>query len=132
MKLHEQGRFLELPLRGLGLKKIIFTGCVTLVFTDEEESFLDITTAFTVTLYAQTTTLSPADQASWVLFHEHFSQTIHEATADRQGNLWLTFANGTVITVEDGPYENWHYTKRNLSNPRDCLQVHGGIGHTYY
>jgi hypothetical protein len=131
MKLKELGRFLELPISGLSIKKIVFDGFLTLVFTDAEESFLEITAAFTVERHHYTSTMLPADKEGFLFFHEHFREPIKEAKADRQGNLWLTFSNGITLAIEDGPYENWHYTKHSLTTPTTWLRVHGGAGQTY-
>jgi hypothetical protein len=40
----------------------------------------------------------------------------------------LAFEDKVEIIVEDGPYENWHYTKKNLNNSSDSLLIHRGIG----
>lgn len=132
MKLKQKGRYFELPIVGWTIKKIIFDGLLTLVFDDQEESYLQLHSTFKVTQYNQTKDISPRDKDGLTIFYDHYEQTIKDAKADGDGNLWLTFDNGTEITVEDGPFENWHYTKKNLTNPMDSLHVHGGIGQTVF
>lgn len=132
MKLKEKGRYLELPISGLKIKKLIFDGFLTVVFDDQEESYLEFHSALKVMQYNQTMDLYPNNKDTLMLFYDHFSQTIKEAKADKKGNLWVRFENGTEIAVEDGPYENWHYTKKSLINQLDSLSVHGGVGRTIY
>ncbi|OLB75902.1 MAG: hypothetical protein AUI14_20105 [Actinobacteria bacterium 13_2_20CM_2_71_6] len=58
---------------------------------------------------------------------------IREALAHpRRGELLIFFEDGNELVVEDGPYENWHYTKVNPDRRRDVLRVHGGVGRTTY
>ena len=82
--------------------------------------------------YNQVKAISPKDKERLVLFYEHYKEPIKEVKTDGSGNLWLTFNNGTQITVEDGPYENRHYTKRCQAKPMESLYVHGGIGKTIF
>jgi hypothetical protein len=114
MKLKLRGRNFELPIIGLRIKKIIFFGSLTLVFSDEEESCLMLEWYFKVTQYSQTKTLDPWSKEGFAFFHDHCSCTIKEAKADRRGNLWLTFDNGSEMVVEEGMNENWQYIKKNL------------------
>ncbi|MBI1288108.1 MAG: hypothetical protein GC178_11100 [Flavobacteriales bacterium] len=132
MKLKQKGRYFELPIVGQTIKKIIFDGLLTLVFDDQEESHLKLHSTFKVTQYNQTVEINPGDKDALTVFYDNYGQSIKDAKADGEGNLWLTFDNGTEITLEDGPYENWHYTKRNLINPMDSLNVHGGVGRTVH
>jgi hypothetical protein len=132
MELKKKGRYLELPIYGLCIKQIVFDGLLRLVFNDHEKSFLDLHNDFTVEQYNQERKLHPNQKESLIFFYDQFGEEIKEALADTEGNLWITFVNGTKITVEDGPYENWHYTKRNLINKRDSLYVHGGVGSTVH
>ncbi|HEY1055275.1 MAG TPA: DUF6188 family protein [Emticicia sp.] len=130
MKIKEIGRYFELPIVGLKINQIIFTGRITLVFDDDEKSYLQLDSEFLVTQYNQTNALNPTSKEALLLFYDHFNQPIKEAKADRNGNLWLTFNNGTELQVEDGPYENWHYTKRSIQRSSDTLSIHGGVGRT--
>lgn len=106
MKLKEVGKYFELPIDGLKIKEIIFNGMVIIVFNDKENSYLEFNSDFNVTQYNQAKKISSCDKESLSLLYDHFNQLIKEAKADRHGNLWLTFSNGTEIHVEDGPYEN--------------------------
>ena len=121
-----------MPIGGLKIKEIVFDGLVTIVFNDNENSYLDFHSCFKVTQYNQTKNVNPRDKDALTLFYDHYNQPIKEAKADKHGNLWLTFGNGTEIYVEDGPYENWHFTKQNIDKPYDSLHVHGGVGRTTF
>ncbi|NVK66315.1 MAG: hypothetical protein HWE22_17110 [Flavobacteriales bacterium] len=130
MKLKKRGTYLELPLSGLCIKEIVYDGLLRLVFNDREKSYLDLHNDFFVDQYNQETKLHPKQKESLIFFYNQFGEEVKEALADTKGNLWITFINGTKITVQDGPHENWHYTKRNLNNKSDSLFVHGGVGTT--
>lgn len=49
---------------------------------------------------------------------------IISARFGRNSRLQLTFQDGRQLTVDDGPYENWHYSNA------DGLRIHGGVGRT--
>ena len=44
--------------------------------------------------------------------------------------LFLIFSDKTELIIDDGPYENWHYTKQ--YDKSNYLRVHGGVGRTIY
>lgn len=132
MKLKEKGKYLELPLSGTNIKKLIYDGFLTMVFDDEEESYLEFHSEWKVYQYNQEKVINPKSKEGLIFFYDQFGQTIKEAKADKYGVLFIEFENGTKITVEDGPYENWHYTKRSKANKLDNLYVHGGVGRTTY
>ena len=132
MRLKQKGQYYELPIIGLTIKKIVYDGMLTLVLDDQEEGWLQLHSIFKVTQYNQTRDINPKDKEGITFFYDQYGQPIKDAIADKQGNLWLTFENGTEIKVEDGPYENWHYTKKNLASPMDGLYVHGGVGQTIF
>lgn len=125
MKLRQVGRYFELPVAGLVFKKILFDGLLTVFVDDPEESFFQFHSTFKVTEHNQDKNVDPRSKDGLVLFHGLLGQKIKGAKADGHGLLWLTFANGMEILVEDGPYENWHYT-------RNGLHVHGGVGRLIY
>lgn len=132
--LKEKGRYYELPIIGLKIKKIVYEGLLQLVFNDSEESFLDLHGEFIIQKYNQNFTLTPKDKDALILFYDLFNAkvTIKEAKADKSGRLFLTFENGFELTVEDGPFENWHFTKINKQIPKNNLYVHGGVGKTIF
>ncbi len=132
MRLKEKGRFLELPIIGLTIKEVVYDGLIRVVFNDDEESYLEFHSEFRVHQYNQEKTIKPNSEASLVFFYHQFGQTIIEAKADKFGVLWIKFENSMEIIVEDGPYENWHYTKINKANKIDNLCMHGGVGRTTY
>lgn len=128
MKLKQKGKYLELPIAGLKINKILSDGLLTIYFDDREESFLQLHSEFKATRFNQAQEIDPRGKEGLILFHDLIGEGIREAITDK-GVLWLTFQNGTEICVEDGPFENWHYTRRSGS---DTLYVHGGIGRTSY
>jgi hypothetical protein len=132
MKLKQTGKYFELPIAGLKIKEIVFDGMIKLVFDDNESSYLEFHSPFKVAQYNQLVESSPRDKAALVFFYDHFEIPVKEAKADNRGNLWLTFNSGTEINVEDGPYENWHYTKKSINKSGDSLHVHGGVGRTAF
>lgn len=132
MKLKQKGRFYELPIIGLSINRIVFDGLITLVFNDQEQSYLDLHSIFKVIQYNQTINLNPKEKEGLTFFYDQYGKNINDAKADSKGNLWITFENGIEIIVEDGPTENWHYTKINLTNPMNSLKVHGGVGQTTF
>jgi hypothetical protein len=132
MKLKEKGKYLELPIIGTKIKKLIYDGFLTIVFNDDEESYLGFHADLNICQYNQEKIVDLKSKECLTFLYDQFGQTITEAKADKFGVLFIEFENGTKITVEDGPYENWHYTKRSKGNKIDCLYVHGGVGRTTY
>ncbi len=132
MTLKQRGRYFELPILGMAIKEITYDGMLKLVFDDPEASFLQLHSNFKVIQHNQTKDINPSSLEGLTLFYEHFGMIITTAKADSQGNLLIIFSNETEIIVEDGPLENWHYTKSSLTNPKDHLYVHGGVGRTVF
>lgn len=132
--LKEKGRYYELPIEGREIQKVIYDGLLRIVFDDLDESYLDLHGEFIIIRYNQTTTLFPKDRDALIMFYDLINARIRikEAKADKSGQLFLTFDNGIGLTVEDGPYENWHFTKFDKQNPKNNLQVHGGVGKTIF
>ena len=42
----------------------------------------------------------------------------------------IQLKNKIELEVEDGPYENWHFSLIDGQNKNNNLSVHGGIGRT--
>jgi Family of unknown function (DUF6188) len=132
MKLRQKGRYLQLPVVGVTIKKILFDGMLTIFLDDPEESFFQFHSILKVAEYNQTRDIDPRSKDGLILFHGLLGQKIKEAKTDGHGSLILAFANDVEIVVEDGPYENWHYIRKSLISPTDSLYVHGGVGRTIY
>ncbi|MCR5887836.1 DUF6188 family protein [Hymenobacter sp. J193] len=130
MKVREVGKYYELPIIGLQINGVQFDGLPRLIFNDAEKSYLDIHGPFVLTRYGQESQLKPRSKEAWSVWYDLFRTEIKSALADRKGSLFLVFTNGWELRVEDGPYENWHYTKQNVHNVRETLTMHGGVGHT--
>jgi len=130
LKLKEKGRYYELPIVGLKVVGIHYNGRLKVVFNDKEGSSLDLHGPFKITQYNQTIEYIPTSKDALILLYDLFGVIIKEAIADKEGCLFLVFENQLEITFEDGPYENWHYTKRNINRPQEYLYVHGGVGRT--
>jgi hypothetical protein len=132
MLLPEKGRYYQLPIAGLEIKKLVYDGLLRIVFNDQEQSYLDLHGEFEITQHNQKSILSPKSKEALLLFYNLFGVPIKDAKADKFGRLFLRFDNGLEIIVEDGLYENWHYTKIDAKNPKDNLFVHGGVGKTIF
>jgi len=130
MVLKEKGRYYELPIEGNKIEKIIYDGLLSIVFNDADESSLNLHGEFEIKQYNQAITLLPKDKEALALFYDLFNSEVQikEPKADKHGRLFLTFDNGFELAVEDGPYENWHFTKIDKQNPKNSLHVHGGVG----
>jgi hypothetical protein len=130
-QLKERGKYYELPIRGLRFDQIIYNGLLKVVFSDPEKSFLDFHGPLKVTRYNQTEELHPSSKEALNSLYELFGVVVKDAKADREGYLFILFENGFEIIIEDGPYENWHYTKIDI-NKSSFLYVHGGVGRTIF
>jgi len=104
---------------------------VRLYFNDPEESYLEIHSVFKVTRHEQSQTLQPSGTETLLFFAECIGTVIDKAQAFKNGELCIRFENGPEIHVEDGPFENWHYTKIK-GHFNDGLRVHGGMGGVYW
>ncbi|UOQ73658.1 DUF6188 family protein [Hymenobacter cellulosilyticus] len=132
MALKKKNGGFELPIIGLRVAQIVYSGRLKLVFDDAEQSRLDLDGAFSITRYDQTIRFEPLSKEAYMCGYDILSLGIKAATGGTHGTLLLVFENGWELYVEDGPYENWHYTKRSLCNPSANLYVHGGVGQTSY
>lgn len=47
---------------------------------------------------------------------------VRAARFDRRSNLRVSFEDGRLLRVDDGPFENWHFTND------DGVRLHGGVG----
>ena len=132
--LKEKGRYYELPIEGNKIQKIIYAGLLRIVFNDSDESYLDLHGEFKIQKHNQTITLHSKDKDALILFYNLFNSDvkIKDAKADKAGQLFLTFDNGFELTVEDGPFENWHFTKIDKQKTKNSLHVHGGVGKTIF
>jgi len=132
MPLQEKGRYYEIPIAGKKIKKLVYDGLLQIIFGDQEESYLSLHGEFEITQHNQKTFLSPRSKDALLLFYDLFDVHVKEAKADKSGRLYLSFANNVELTVVDGPYEKWHFTKLDLINPKNNLYVHGGVGKTIF
>lgn len=130
MLLKKNGGF-ELPILGLRVDRIVFDGMLQLMFDDAENSTLDLHGPFSLTRYGYAEQFHPQSKDAYLCGHDLLHAVVKSAIAGTRGTLLLTFENGWTLYVEDGPYENWHYTKQNLNHPAANLYVHGGVGQTY-
>ena len=106
-------------------------GFLRIKFDDINESFIDFHSEFIITRFNQTKKLKPTEKEAIEFFFDHFGELIKEARAAKTGELYIVFDNGTELVVEDGPYENWHFTQINKSN-KNHIFIHGGVGRTVY
>lgn len=132
MKLKEKGKYFELPIIGNQIKTILYDGFIRIYFNTSEESYLDFHSGFIVNRFNQSQTLNPTSKEALIFFFDYFREIIKDARASKTGELYILFENNTEIVVEDGPYENWHFTLKSQHNKNQNLFVHGGVGSTYY
>ncbi len=131
MNLKQKGKNWELPIIDCQIRKIVFDGFITIVFNDVYQSYLEFHSSFIVKRYDQEEKFTIRSKETLILFYEHFERNskITEAIAYKNGCLLLKFDDNTELFVDDGPYENWHFTSIKPNN--DHLFVHGGVGTVY-
>jgi len=133
--LKEIGRHYELPLIGCAIRQIIYNGMIRLDFSGNQENiFLDFHGDFEVVNSGHSERFSPSRKEALLLFYGWFQEgvTVQEAKAEKRGQLFLKFSNRQELIVQDGPFENWHFTVLNSQFPHKNLFVHGGVGTTSY
>lgn len=129
-KLKQIGKYFELPIIGCKVSACIFHGRICLKFNDKESSTLDIDGEFRMIQFGQEKIFDPTSKESWVSMLDLFGAEVKSAKADAKGWLYVEFDNKNEIVIEDGPFENWHFTKKYEN--KDPLYVHGGIGRTTF
>jgi hypothetical protein len=128
MRLNEKGRYFELPVAGLRIRKITYDGSIKLGFDDPEMSTLDIQSEFIADFWGKQVLLQAGHRDALLFFFDYFGLAVVSALAAKNGVLTVKLDNGVGFEIPDGPYENWHYTKIHAQQPKNSLHVHGGIG----
>jgi hypothetical protein len=116
------GKRLGLPIRGSSVVEVVDEGLPTLKFDDPKRSILEIHGEFWVEAAGTRDRFKPRERAALPVLESLQLVLITEARASRRGVLEIRFSDGRVLTVPDGPFENWHYTNA------DGYWVHGGVG----
>jgi hypothetical protein len=130
MELARRGRYLVLPISGEHI--VAVEDGITVRFSDTAGSTLEVRGETTLRLASDPSTMLRTREPG-AHFAKLIGVPIREACAHpRRGELQILFEDGSELVVEDGPYENWHYTKVNPDRRNDVLRVHGGIGRTTY
>lgn len=113
----------SLPLTGYCLFDVQREWRFELLFDDPAKSRLWLEGPFSI-VTTEGSELYEPPCAEWVrdVLLSLAAVKIVGARFNRQGVLRVSFADGRELLVEDGPYENWHY-----SNDRG-VSVHGGVG----
>jgi hypothetical protein len=127
-----KGSHYEIPVVGYTVTACVYDGFIGFRFRNADISVLKIHGEFSLSQFGRKQRYSAGDRSAWAATLELFGMNVQEAKADRSGNLYLTFSNGVEIIVEDGPYENWHYTRTDHQKPQESLHVHGGAGQTVF
>ena len=124
--LERSGKYFLLPLKYFEISDVVWDGLVTLLFNDPKNSQLDIHGEFLVGSDEVFERYSP--RSEWIenVLESFIGVEIKVAKANSKGYLFITFADKREIIVEDGPFENWHYTNT------DKIFVHGGVGRLTY
>jgi uncharacterized protein DUF6188 len=130
MELARRGKYLLLPLSGEHI--VAVDGGTTARFSDVAGSTLEIRGEMTVRFGPDPSTPRRTRDSGPPLT-QLIGVPIRAARAHpRRGELLISFEDGSELVVEDGPYENWHYTKIDPARRADVLRVHGGAGMTSY
>jgi hypothetical protein len=124
-----KGRYYQLPIAGLKITRIVYSGLLTLHF-DDNDSLLDLHGEFVFMQYNQEQKLHPNSREAYLLMYDLHGVEIKDALADNEGELFITFVNGAELRVPDGPFENWHYTRIDDRNKNRNIFMHGGVGRT--
>jgi len=124
MMIKKSGKYFLLPLKGFTIIEVIWDGLITLCFDDPKGSKLDIHGEFILSPNDQVERYSPKDE--WVrdILESVIDVEINVVKANKYGNLTIIFEDARELFMEDGPYENWHYSNN------DKAYLHGGIGRT--
>jgi hypothetical protein len=112
-----------LPLHGHAVSDVTGTGRFDLWFDDPAQSRLSLDGSFQIRIDNHTQEYTPP-YSDWVrdVLLSFVGVRINSARYTRHSRLTIRFSDDRELIVEDGPYENWHYS--NSSG----LILHGGIG----
>jgi hypothetical protein len=113
----------KLPLAQHAIRQIDGDGRLVLRFDDPAGSTLLIEGSFTLRSGDWEDVYEPPCQ-EWVrdVLSGLISVRVAEARYSRHGDLMLSFEDGRVLHVKDGPFENWQYS--NVHGERAV----GGVG----
>ncbi len=100
--------------------------------TDDVSRILDLHGEFKLIGFGKEKLYDPKDKNSWKELIDLWQEEIEEAIADRSGNLMIQLKNKIELKVEDGPYENWHFSIIDMQDKGNNLYVHGGVGKTIW
>jgi len=114
----------SIPLAGHALADVEGSARPELVFDDEARSRLWLEGPFSLHTAAERGDLFQPPCPDWVrdVLLSLLRVKVIDARYNRNGTLRVTFEDGRCLTVDDGPYENWHYSNANGD------RIHGGVG----
>jgi len=128
--LKPKGRYYELPLAGSKIRSIVYNGALRLIFGEFEESYLNLLGRFEVKRHGYAAFLLPKSKEGLLLFFDLLNAevAVQEARADKEGRLFLTFADKTEVMIA-GPDEYWDFTRHSSQAPSANGSVSGGLGY---
>lgn len=114
-----------LPLMGHAMHDVTGEGRFTLWFDNPAKGRLLLAGPFNVVASGERITFEPPCP-EWVrsVLLSLCAIQISGSRFTRTSQLFLKFADGRELRVEDGPFENWHYSDDS------GLSIHGGVGRT--
>jgi hypothetical protein len=128
--LKPKGRYYELPLAGSKIRSIVYSGTLRLIFGESGESYLNLLGMFEVKRHGHAAFLLPKSKEALLLFFDLLNAevAVQEAKADKEGRLFLTFADKTEV-IAAGPNEYWDFTRHSSQAPGANGSVSGGLGY---
>jgi hypothetical protein len=114
----------SIPLGGHAILDVQGEGRFKLLFDDADASRLHLDGPFTIRTPDANPDLFTPPCPDWVrdVLLSLVGVKVASARYDRSGHLRISFVDGRELSVDDGPYENWHYA--NSSG----IRLHGGAG----
>jgi|SRR5579864_1308549 len=112
-----------LPLHGHAVSDVTGTGRFVLFFDDPAQSRLSLDGSFQIRVDNETQEYTPLNP-DWVrdVLLSFVGVRVNSARYNRRSRLIIRFSDDRELIIDDGPFENWHYS--NSSG----LSLHGGVG----
>jgi len=115
----------SIPLEGHAISNVEGDARFVLVFDDPLQSRMYLDGSFSIGTQNERDVFDPPCE-DWVrdVLLSLAGVKISAASYNSQSYLRISFEDGRDLSVDDGPYENWHYT----NSSGTC--IHGGVGRT--
>lgn len=125
----------EFPIKGFEMYGFDFTYFIRIIFLKNiEEAWkyqLEIHGEYQIKRYGQEYKFKATDIEGYKILLDFTYEKIKSCKADKGGYFWLETEKGNEITIEDGPFENWHFRiYQQTCKLKTKLHVIGGVGNT--